>query len=182
MSLDAASTQGCVAVVGGLFEHHADEIYRYAARRLGETVAVDVMAEAFRVAIERYPTFDPARGHERAWLYGITSNLIRGHWRTEQRRLRALGRERSLVSAPIDPLLRVEERLDATGELIRVMAAVAELAPEDRDLLTMFAWEGCAYAEIAEALTIPIGTVRSRLHRIRGELAAHHTEEVTIDD
>ena len=70
------------------------------------------------------------------------------------------------MASPIDPLLHIDDAVDASAELDRVMLAVAALSPEDRDLLTLFAWEECGYAEIAEALDIPVGTVRSRLHRI----------------
>jgi RNA polymerase sigma-70 factor (ECF subfamily) len=178
MNIEATANQASLAAAARLYRLHSGEVYRYAARRLGETLAVDVTAEVFRVAIERYPTFDALLGHERAWLYGIASNLIRTHWRTEQRRLRALSREQSLASAPCDPLLRVEERVDADSALTDVMNAVAELSQDDRDLLTLFAWECCSYAEIAEALCIPIGTVRSRLNRIRKGIAPRHPDEV----
>ena len=96
-------------------------------------------------------------------MFGIAANLIRGHWRTEERRLRALAREGGRVASPIDPLLHVDDAVDASAELDRVLLAVAALSPEDRDLLTLFAWEECGYAEIAEALEIPVGTVRCRV-------------------
>lgn len=166
------------AAVAEMFRRYRDDVYRFVARRLGEATSADVTAEVFRIAIERHHTFDGARGHERAWLYGIAANRMRGHWRTEERRLRALAREGGARPEVIDPLLRVDERLDAAGELARVMDAVVALSPEDRDLLTLFAWEGCAYAEVAIALDIPVGTVRSRLHRIRRDLAAHRSEEL----
>jgi len=161
-----------------LFRRYHQDVYKFVARRLGESLAADVTAEVFRVAIERHHTYDSGRGHQRAWLYGIAANLIRGHWRTEERRLRALAREGGTQRSLIDPLLRVEEQINADDALARVMDAVAALPAEDRDLLTLFAWEGCGYAEIASALSIPIGTVRSRLHRIRRELAVSHYEEL----
>lgn len=165
------------AVAGWFRQHHAD-VYAFVARRLGETLAIDVTAEVFRIAIERHHTFDSSCGKPRAWLFGIAANLIRGHWRTEARRIRALARERGASPALFDPLLRVDEQLAAEDELSRVMDAFVALPPEDRDLLTLFAWEGCSYAEIAIALEIPVGTVRSRLHRIRRDLAAPRSEEL----
>lgn len=170
--VDATST------VADWFRRYHTDVYAFVARRLGEPLAVDVTAEVFRIAIERHHTFDGARGQVRGWLYGIAANLIRGHWRTEERRVRALAREQVTSTAPIDPLLRVDERLAAEDELARVMDAFVSLSPEDRDLLTLFAWEGCGYAEIATALDIPVGTVRSRLHRIRRDLAARSAEEL----
>ena len=157
-----------IADVRALYERYADDVFRYLARRLGDGLAHDLTAETFRIAIQRASSFDPTVGHPRAWLYGIASNLVRGHWRTEQRRFRAMERDaRRDPSAASDPLLDVDRRLDASTTLAAVLALVADLPPEDRDLLTLFAWEGCSYAEIGEALGIPVGTVRSRLHRIR---------------
>lgn len=155
------------ADVRALYEQHAAEVYRYAARRLGDTLAADVTAETFRIAVQRADAFDPSLAHPRAWLYGIASNVIRVHWRTEQRRLRAMEREARRSPVSLDPLLDVERRVDASAELAGVLALVAALPPDDRDLLTLYAWEGLSYAEVAAALDIPVGTVRSRLHRIR---------------
>lgn len=150
-----------------LYERHAGDVHRYLSRRLGDGLAADLTAETFRVAIQRAGDFDPSVGHPRAWLYGIASNLVRGHWRTERRRLRALGRHGGRAPTATDPLLDVEGQVDARSTLPAVLALVAHLTPDDRDLLTLVAWEGCSYAEAAEALGIPMGTVRSRLHRIR---------------
>ena len=151
--------KGSLPAVSVLFYRYAAEVHRFAARRLGDGPAADITADVFRIAVERYDTFDSRRGHPRAWLFGIAANLIRGHWRTEERRLRALAREGGRFASPIDPLLHVDDAVDATAELDRVMLAVAALSPEDRDLLTLFAWEQCGYAEIAEALDIPVGNL-----------------------
>ena len=153
--------------VRALYERYADDVFRYLARRLGHTLAGDLTADTFRIAIQRASSFDPTVGHPRAWLYGIASNLVRGHRRTELRRLRAMERDARRDPATGDPLLDVDRRLDASTTLAAVLALVADLSPEDLDLLTLYAWEGCSYAEVGEVLGIPVGTVRSRLHRIR---------------
>lgn len=85
--------EGTSPAISVLFYRYAAEVHRFAARRLGDGPAADITADVFRIAIERYESFDSRRGHPRAWLFGIAANLIRGHWRTEERRLRALARE-----------------------------------------------------------------------------------------
>lgn len=160
-----------IAAVSAMYTEHVHAIHAYVARRLGPALAPDVTAETFRIALERYTTYDDALGSARGWLYGIASNLIRGHWRTEQRRLRALGRAAMSEPSAPEPMLQVEERTDAAAALARVLHRVEQLSADDRDLLTLFAWERCSYAEIAAALEVPVGTVRSRLHRIRTALA-----------
>lgn len=153
-----------------LFDEHVDDLYGYVGRRLGREVAADVVSDVFEVALRQADRYDTARGSERAWLFGIATNLIRRHWRTEQRRLRATHRLANRTTVPGDPLLEIADRIDASTEAERVMAAVGDLAPEDRDLLMLVAWEDTPYTVCAEILGIPVGTVRSRLHRIRREL------------
>jgi RNA polymerase sigma factor (sigma-70 family) len=120
-------------------------------------------------------------GHrERAlpWLFGIAANLARRHRRTEVRRLRAYARTGR------DPLLDehgdAPARLDAAAAGPRLAAALAELRAHDREALLLFAWAELSYEEISLALRIPVGTVRSRLHRARQALRAHLESQETI--
>lgn len=145
------------------FDDHARSLGAYAARRVGSGPARDVVAETFRVACEQYGSFDASRGGERAWLFGIATNLIRRHWRTEQRRLRLQSHAARIDAPRVDPLLRVDEQLDARVRYQHVAQAVAELDPDDRDLLVLIAWEQMTSREAADTLGIPAGTVRSRL-------------------
>lgn len=176
--LGAAVGDDRFSMVAGWFDRYVDDIYGYAARRVGAETARDVTSETFRVALERFDTFDPAVGRERAWLYGIATNLLRRHWRTEERRLRAHARCASRVTTADDEILEVEAGIDARQRLERVVDFVSRLGPDDRDLLVLTAWERCSGAEAAQMLGIPPGTVRSRLNRIRTQLL---TEEGTQD-
>jgi RNA polymerase sigma factor (sigma-70 family) len=152
-----------------LFDRYADEVHRYAARRLGPAAADDVMAEAFTVAFTRRGRFDLSRPDARPWLLGIATNLIRGHRRTEVRRWRAMAR--AAGGAGEEPEAdRVAARVTAQAARRELAAALALLSPDQRDALLLYAWAELDYQEIAEALDVPIGTVRSRLHRARGVL------------
>ena len=157
-------------VVAGWFDEHVATIHRFAARRIGEHGAWDITGDTFRIALERFDEFDPRRGHERAWLYGIASNLLRRHWRTEERRLRARLRSTTSPDVTGDPLVSVDARIDAEREVNRVIGAIAGLDPDDRELLILVVWEQLSSSEAARVLGIPAGTVRSRLNRIRTEL------------
>lgn len=70
-------------------------------------------------------------------------------------------------------MLDTIDRVDALNSHERLLLWVAELEPVDRDLLVLVAWEQFSYADAAAALAIPIGTVRSRMHRIRHTLRTH---------
>lgn len=146
--------------VGELFRLHADDVFSYAARRVGRDVASEVTSTTFKIALERVESFDPSVGGPRPWLFGIASNVIRGHWRSERRHLRALARVAKRAGPVSDSQAEVVDRVDAQGEIAQVLAELARLPAVDRDVMTLFAWEGLSYNEISIALNIPIGTVR----------------------
>jgi RNA polymerase sigma factor (sigma-70 family) len=153
--------------VRALYDDHAAGVFAYLARRVGRDLAEDLLAETFRAAIESYATFDATRGNERGWLFGIATNLLRRHWRTERRRLLALERSSSTHAFSIDPLLAAADRIDAAADADRLLHAIVELPDDDRDLLILSGWERLNSSEIGEALGVAPATVRSRLRRIR---------------
>lgn len=149
-----------------IFDRHFDAVYRYLCRRVGVELADDLAAQTFVEAFDARGRFDTERSDARPWLWGIATNLLRRHRRTETRQLRAYAR------TGIDPLGdwdpdAVIQRVDAALAGPRVAAALARLGAGDRDALLLYAWTDMGYREIADALGIPIGTVRSRLNRAR---------------
>ena len=115
----------------------------------------------------------PAAPDARPWLYGIATNVLRRHRRSGWRRWRAYARLdwRDAVDLPdADAVVR---RLDAQALAPTLDRALATLSAGDRDVLLLFAWANLSYSEIAEALGLPSGTVKSRLHRARHVLREH---------
>jgi RNA polymerase sigma-70 factor (ECF subfamily) len=152
-----------------LFDRYAADIHRYAARRLGAGAADDLVAETFLAAFRRRSSYDSGRPQARPWLYGIATTLIARQRRSEQRLYRALARTGlDPLPEPIDD--QVVRRVAAQGQQRRLAAALAGLSPPDREVLLLVAWAGLSYEEIAEAVGVPVGTVRSRLHRARGKV------------
>jgi RNA polymerase sigma-70 factor (ECF subfamily) len=152
-----------------IFDRHFDAVHRYLARRVGADLADDLAAEAFTEAFDFRARFDTARSDARPWLFGIATNLLRHHHRSEARRLRAYAR----VDRPSDTHEAegaIEARLDAQRAAPMIATALAQLSTDERDVLLLYAWADLRYEEIAVALQIPIGTVRSRLNRARGRL------------
>ena len=168
------------AEFGRLFEEHADALRRYLARRVGSAIADDIVAEAFLTALRGRENYDPARATVKSWLHGIAANLLRHHARTEVRGLRAFARLARQPGIGADHADRVGDRVDAADRVNRLSAAVAQLPPGDREVLLMTSWAGLTAAEIGDALGIPAGTVRSRLHRVRQWLRTH-ASAVRID-
>lgn len=156
---------------GEVFRRHAPALHRYAARRLGGPDADDVVAETFHIAFRKRDRYDPARPDARPWLWRIAANLVRRHHRTETRHYRALAR------TGVDPVLegfadRVSARVDAQSVSKPLAAALAGLSARDRDVLLLVAWGDLTYEEVASVLSVPVGTVRSRLHRARKRVRA----------
>ena len=158
------------AVFAGIYERYATTIYRYAARRVGTSDAEALMAETFRIAFERRVTYDTTRPVARPWLYGIATNLVARHRRTEARRWRALARLESGVETADNNSDRVVDAVAAAKLLPDVVSAISQLAATDRDALLLHVWEHLTYDDVAAALGIPIGTVRSRINRARTKL------------
>jgi RNA polymerase sigma factor (sigma-70 family) len=155
---------------GLLFDRYATVLFRYLVRRVGNDEADGLLGEVFRVAFERRATYDGSYPCARPWLYGIATNLLARHRRSEARRLQATGRLLAQRPAPPDPAEEVDASLDAADLWPRVVDAVTRLPGEERDALLLYAWEELSYAEIATALGVPVGTVRSRLNRARVHL------------
>ncbi len=159
------------APFGDVFDLHFDLVYGYLRRRVGDA-AEDLTADTFARALAGYASFDPELGELRPWLLGIATNVIHGHRRAEARRLRAYAREAGGTAPPPDGP-DVAARIDAAGMAKDAAAAIAKLKAPDRDVLLLVAWADLTYDEVAQALGIPVGTVRSRLNRARTSVRAH---------
>jgi RNA polymerase sigma factor (sigma-70 family) len=155
---------------GLLFDRHATVLHRYVVRRLGPDDADAIVGEVFRIAFEKRHTYDLERPNARPWLYGIATNLVAKHRRTEARRLNAVARLAAERLPFADLADRVSSAIDATDRWNRVAAAVNALPDLERDALVLHVWEALSYDEIAGALGVPIGTVRSRMNRARTRL------------
>lgn len=151
-----------------IFDRHFDAVWGYLARRAGSSRADDLASATFVVAFERRDGFREAASSARPWLFGIATNLLRNELRSEQRALSAIARVASDAGRG-DPDHAPVEAMDLPGLL-------AGLDADQRDVLLLFAWEGLSYREIAVALAVPVGTIRSRLARARARLRAERDQ------
>lgn len=149
-----------------LYDRHASAMQRFVARRLGPQIAEDVVAETFLAAFRRRDTYDSSRPDALPWLYGIAIRLIGRHRRAEARLLRALARV-PLSQQSTDGIDAADDSLAIAAARPAIAAALGRLPADHRDVLLLFAWADLSYEQIATALGLPIGTVRSRLSRAR---------------
>lgn len=157
-----------------LFDRHHDRIAAYLRRRLPRAEADDLAAETFLKAFEGRHGYDPGRPDAAPWLYGIATNLVRRHHRSEGRRWRAHAAQAAgeLTGLRAGVGVEADARMDAAAAGPGIVRALEHLKAGDRDALLLLAWGDLAYAEIATALDIPLGTVRSRINRARRLLVA----------
>lgn len=143
---------------GSLFDRHAVTVHRYASSRVGASIADDVLSETFLAAFENRGRFDHSRDSALPWLLGIATNQLHRHHRAEARLFAVTEKSagKLAAAASADP-----------DELRDVASALKRMPPADRDTLLLFAWADLSYDEIATAMQVPVGTVRSRLNRAR---------------
>ncbi|UNK70931.1 RNA polymerase sigma factor [Microbacterium sp. H1-D42] len=156
-----------------IFERHIAALSTYVARRVGPEVSDDIISETFLIAFRKRRRFDQDRASALPWLMGIATRVLSQHRREQASHWRAL---QSAYAASddvaIDDVDRSVTRLDASAEVERLYPRIAALSAADREVLFLHAWGDLTYEEIASALRMPIGTVRSKLSRIRTKLAA----------
>ncbi|HSS34195.1 MAG TPA: RNA polymerase sigma factor [Solirubrobacterales bacterium] len=171
---------------GLIFERHFSRIHGYLRRRLDDQLADEVTAQTFLVAFDRRADFDQRRPDSRPWLFGIATNLARNHRRREARELRAIA---GMTPDPGFGVDGVEARIDAERMRGLLAQSLADLPSEEADVLRLLVWAELDQPEIADALEIPLGTVKSRLSRARGRLqnalglppaAAPHAQKTAV--
>lgn len=159
---------------GAVFERHAPGIVGFVASRVGPSDAEDVSAETFITAFRTRRRYDMAYPDAGPWLYGIATNVIRHHRRSEMRRRRhADDRPPGYGPEPVaalDVAGQVEAEMTTVGQRAELEAALAQLDDTWTDPLLLFVIAGLTYQEIGLALALPVGTARSRIYRARARL------------
>ena len=171
--LIAECLQGRTAAFGELVRRYQDRLYNTVHRLVDNAEdAQDVVQDAF---LNAYQSLDGFKGDSQffTWLYRIAVNTAISHKRKQRLTLSIdAGRNGEARVEPLDPseASRPGHALEQAEEERRVQRALNRLSPEHRAVLIMKDMEGQKYEAMAEILGVPIGTIRSRLHRARSEL------------
>lgn len=153
-----------------------DQILGYAVRRCDSPEdAADVVAETFAIAwrrVERLPEGDEAR----LWLYGVARNVLANHRRG------AVRRQNRSVQLDLDVADLYADTPEGSVELGAIARTFRQLSDDDRELLSLVAWEGLDHGQIASVLDISRNAVRIRLHRARKRFSkALATAGITVN-
>lgn len=148
-----------------VFDRHYDAIHRFLWTRVGRR-AEDLTSEVFKVAFQQRDRYDPSFPSAKPWLFGIAARLAKQQHREEAKADEIVERIGTQETSDISP----EERLDELAPSSPVAAALMQLPARDREPLLLHVWDDLSYEEVARVLDVPLGTVRSRIHRARGDL------------
>jgi RNA polymerase sigma factor (sigma-70 family) len=145
-----------------VIRRHEAAVGAYLARRAGRELAGDLLGEVWVAALASRGTYDRSFPDAGPWLFGVARNTLRRHWRS-------LPAEEPVpdlagLASGWDPWPAVDSRVDT----VRVLrAALARLRPQEREILTLVAWEDLTVADAGRALGMPAGTARRCLHQAR---------------
>jgi RNA polymerase sigma factor (sigma-70 family) len=169
--LRARVRDGDADAFGELFDSFATHVYNHAFRLTGDwATAEDVMSLTFLEAWRTRERISPAGGSLRPWLLGVATHVVHGQHRARRRHRESLARLGPTPDQP-DFAEDVSGRIDDAARIDALHGSLAKLRAPEREVLALCVWSGLSYAEAAEALGIPVGTVRSRLARARNKLA-----------
>lgn len=161
---------GSSAAMSAVFAEHVDVIYNYCYRRSGSwSAAEDLTSQVFLTAWNRRrQVIANDAGSVLPWLYGVATNVCRNHLRSQRRQSAALPRLVPVEPAPFDD--QVVDRITHRDRLGRALEHLAASTSADQDAFLLVCWEELSYADAAAALGIRVGTVKSRVARVRRAL------------
>jgi RNA polymerase sigma-70 factor (ECF subfamily) len=166
--LISATVSGDSEAFGQLVDRYQNRLFNsmvYVAGNHNE--AEEVVQEAFVQAFIKLNTF-AGRSSFYTWLYRIAFNYFISRKRRKREILVGAIEETSIE--PLDGEGPAENRMLQAERATQVREALMVLSDEHRTVMVLREIDGCGYAEIAEILDLPVGTVRSRIHRARSEM------------
>ncbi|MEX0754992.1 MAG: sigma-70 family RNA polymerase sigma factor [Actinomycetota bacterium] len=167
----ARARAGDAESFGELFDRHNRAIYNYAFRRTGDwSFAEEVVSDTFLETWRRRSDIELLDDTLLPWLYGVATNIVRAQRRRSRRATAAAARLDGQERASLDPADDAAARIDDQRRMHDILGVLDRLPEQDQELLTLCAWQGLTYQQAADALDVPVGTVRSRLSRARARL------------
>jgi RNA polymerase sigma factor (sigma-70 family) len=166
----ARSRAGEPDAFGLLFARHARLIFNYCFRRIGNRETAKDMLQVVFLEAWRRRDRDLPPDKVLPWLYGIATNVLRNQRRSERRFASALSRIASTDAEP-DLADAAVEHLDYERQAEKAISLLNALPKREQDVFVLCVGMELSYEDVAFALDIPIGTVRSRLSSARARLA-----------
>jgi RNA polymerase sigma-70 factor (ECF subfamily) len=180
--LISETLSGQAAAFGQLVQRYQDRLYNSLVHIMGDThEARDMVQEAFVQAYLKLGTFQQTSTFY-TWLYRIAFNVAASHARRRRPAVSVEQAREATGQEPVDDSAGPSQQLEQLERANQVRKALATLSEEHRLILVLREIDGFCYEAIAEMLDLPLGTVRSRLHRARSQLRDQLKELLTVDE
>lgn len=174
--LGAELRAGSRTAMATVFRTHLDAVYNYCYRRTGSwSAAEDLTSTVFLLVWKNRRRIVELDGTVLPWLYGVAANVCRNHLRSRRRGALALARLPAPELSHHD--VDVVDQLHTDRRAAQLRDHLSQLPMADQDVFILVCWEELSYAQAALALDIPIGTVRSRVARVRRTLKLTDEQE-----
>jgi RNA polymerase sigma-70 factor (ECF subfamily) len=161
---------------GELVRRYQDRLYSAIVHMVGcRSEAEDVVQDAFVQAYVKLSTFKH-NSRFYTWLYRIAVNVSISHRRRKRAQISVEENREATGDEPLDMGAPPDERLELAERREQLQEAMNQLTAEHRSIIVLRHMEDFSYEEMAEILDMPVGTVRSRLHRARAQLLEHLKE------
>ncbi len=177
MEADRELTARCLAGDDEAWERllktYSGRVYNLCYRFTGSTsTAEELTQEIFVKIFQTLASFDPAQGPFGVWLHRVTRNHLVDHYRrtSRDRATVSLDDDAGIIHPRAAPSAGPATRVESRERRELIQAALAELSPDMREVVILRDLQDLDYAEIAQVLGLPAGTVKSRLNRGRMEL------------
>lgn len=171
LPLDPQQQQERDALFRTLVQSHGTRLQRFILKNIGQSSdAEDLAQQAFMEAVRSYESFK-GQSELSTWLYGIAMNLVRNYLSRAPHRRYTFSGDEELAEMAADTLSPAQAH-EQTQHMQHLQSALAELPQAMREVLLMVGMDELSYEEAAALLTVPVGTVRSRLSRARSTLRA----------
>jgi RNA polymerase sigma-70 factor (ECF subfamily) len=169
-ALRRAALAGSGEAMAALYRRHGGLVYRFTLQMSRNAeVAEEITQEVFLALLTQIDRFDPARGTLSTWLCGIARRQL---WKyLERNESAALDFDEDTAAELPCPADGPAELLLRREAVAAVRAGMDELPPLLREVVILCALEEMTYEQAAHVLAVPVGTVRSRLHRAKARLA-----------
>ena len=175
--LYVALREGQTAALGILYDRHARLVYGLALKTLSNAQEAEDLTQDIFLNLARSTSYDPRRGSLRTFLGILTRSRAIDRVRSRSTALSHLERLRSDHSSAT-PSQTPFDHVSQTEQSQEVKTALAQLSESEQQLLQMAYYEGLSQSEIAERLSIPLGTVKTRTRRSLTKLRQTLTDYV----
>lgn len=173
---------GHSAAFGELVRKYQDRLYNTVVHVAGNAEdARDIVQDAFVQAFIKLDTFQGSSAFY-TWLYRIAFNVAASHRRRRRPTISVERVRETSGTEPMDTIEQPSELVERDERCRQVRQAIGRLSDEHRVVMVLREIDGCCYETIADILGLPIGTVRSRLHRARLQLRDQLKEVLTVDE